>query len=582
MTRLAIHHSFPGQGESESAERIAIAARRIGLNAKIVVDRCEIPPFDPDLVLCLSHHEGKTTRYPTYGVMLVPTAWYQTTPEALERILSYDGYLTTSEQTAAWITGLTTACYGRPARIAAYINTMPATSFVPVTLDAPKLAYIGGNWDGWRHLELLKALEHRNCLRCYGPADRWRHMAPAAYGGPVPFDGHSALAVYRAAGAGLGIDRADFIDEALPSVRIFEITAAAAAAIMGDTPFVRRAFGETVWYFDPTAPARVMAWQIQRHLAGIAAHPEAARERVLAAHTLFNRTFALERLLPNVLALHRQVQAEAPRPTPTVETLAFCRNWWAANGGRHTPLVLFQDLTPPAPADRIETEPLPPGLSGRLEVHVQTPPGQTPRGRVTLAGRAGAAGTPRAFDLGPDAMTLIGDVWRRIIPLDALPEAARGLVIEITPASGGDLALLGLGLRLTVPDTRESLARIAAEGAVWIYGTGEGGRRVAETLLRVTDPRAPSPLAGFIDDFRIAALLGHEVRPLALTAPLMHPGDAVVIASQHWASLWPRLAGLPPRRLYTAHPGYGTEATRLPPWPVTRPVVDKLRSVHAP
>ena len=596
MTRLVLHHSFPGQGESESAERIAIAARRLGLKVKIVVDSVEIPAFDPDLVLCLSHHEGKTSQYPTYGVMLVPTAWYQASPASLERILSYDGYLTLSDTTEDWISKLTIAFNGKPARIAAYINTLPATPFVPVTLRTPKLAYIGGNWDGWRHWELLNGLTRRDCLRCYGPVERWRHMEPAAYGGPIPFDGHSALEVYRAAGAGLAIDRADFVEEALPSVRIFEITAAAAAAIVGETSFVRHAFGDTVWSFDSSAPADVIIWQIQRHLAWIAAHPEAARERVQAAHERFNQNFALERLLPNLLALHHRVMA-TPRPQASAQDrLAFCHRWWGAHtrGAAQTPkpLVFFQDLIPssldvdssrlPSTARYAQIGPWPAELVGHLELHghVASPqkaldPSLSVWGQITLsidAGSTAPSHPPLILDMRPDPSASIGDTWKQTLPLAdlllAVPSAATfGLTLAIDPAPGVAFEIVGLGMRLMIPGQTLPLAETAALGAVWIYGAGEGGRRVAEALFCALPQSRSSVLAGFIDDFQTTTLLDHPVFPLAQAAPLMGSNDAVVIASRHWASLWPRLATLPPRRLYTAHPGYGSEVIRLPLWP---------------
>ena len=598
LTKLVLHHSFPGQGESESAERIAIAARRLGLTVNIVVDPVEIPAFDPDLVLCLSHHEGKTSRYPTYGVMLVPTAWYQASPASLERILSYDGYLTISDTTADWISALTSAFDGKPACIAAYINTLPATPFVPVDISAPKLAYIGGNWDGWRHWELFSSLARRDSLRCYGPVERWRHMEPTAYGGPIPFDGHSALEVYRAAGAGLGIDRADFVEEALPSVRVFEITAAAAAAIVGETPFVRHAFGDTVWSFDSSAPTDVILWQIQRHLAWIAAHPEAAQERMRAAHERFNQNFALERLLPNLLALHHRVMAN-PRPLALAEDrLAFCHRWWSAQAGRAAqapePLVFFQDLRPASPND--DTPPVlgqghgyahrigpwPAALAGHLELHGHI---ANPRkvldsalsvlGQITLnidVGNDAPPHPPLVLELRPDPSASIGDIWRQTLSLEALllavPSAAAfGLTLAMAPTPGLEIEIVGLGMRLMIPSQALPLAETAALGAVWIYGAGEGGRRVAEALFRALPRSNPPVLAGFIDDFQTTTLLDRPVCPLAQAAPLMRPDDAVVIASRHWASLWPRLANLPPGRIYTAHPGYGSEVIRLPLWP---------------
>ncbi|MBX9635693.1 MAG: hypothetical protein K2X44_11990, partial [Magnetospirillum sp.] len=100
------------------------------------------------------------------------------------------------------------------------------------------------------------------------------------------------------------------------------------------------------------------------------------------------------------------------------------------------------------------------------------------------------------------------------------------------------------------------------KGRIWIYGTGEGGQRVAAELERRSQVKA----AGFIDDFRCGHLGGIPISSRDAAGAQMTPEDKVILATQHWAQIWPRLASLPAQRLYTAHPHYGAEMVALPQW----------------
>lgn len=321
--RFAVLHPYRGMAENETAQRILLAAANLGLEAKEFTESDSILDYRPDFVLSLSHQDAKLTPFPTYGVLTAPHRYYQT-PRFLRNVLSYDAYLTVSDAVRGWLEDLTFGTRKQAAPIGFYANTVPATTFAASWTAVPRLAYFGTNWDGNRHGALFERLSRRPYARFFGPAESWKSIDPTAYGGSVPFDGMSVLDTYRAAGAGLCLDLPDFAADGLPTNRIFEIAAAGVPAICGDNPFVRRWFGDDVLYVDQTAPPDVLLWQIDRHMAWIAAHPGDAQAMARAAHERFTAHLSLERLLPNILALHEDVLAgkgytatsgEAPLPS---------------------------------------------------------------------------------------------------------------------------------------------------------------------------------------------------------------------------------------------------------------------------
>jgi hypothetical protein len=555
MTRFVILHSFAGRAEDDGARRLVHAAAAMGIEAYAMHDPSGIDQFDPDFVLCLSHHEGRTTERPTYGVIMAPLAWYAHDPAAIDRILSYDGHLTLSETLAAWLEA-TLAAAGRRPLIGHYTNTVQATDWTPPRLAAPRLAYVGTNWDGWRHWDPFDRLARRGLLRVHGPVEAWRHLDPAAYGGPVPFDGHSILGVYRDAGVGLALDRADFAADDLPSLRIFEIVASGAVAIAGDIPFVRRHFADSVLYVDGTATAGVLVDQIADHMAWIAANPVTATDMSRAAHAVFVADLAAERLLPNVLDLHARATAAGPHrrtvlrsppPRPHARRLETIEALAEGAG----PMIL-----PPGGRTVLEAAVRPFGRNAVLEVHVAIdadPPAAIPA-IVTVAGTA-PAGTAPAWET-------VGNRRRLRLPVDPAVLATGRIAVMVTAGPAGPVRLAGVALRQTLHAPVEPVSALP-DGPVWIVGAAAGGRRAAEVLAE----RPGIRLAGFLDDFVAGPLLDRPVVPIAEAAARVDSEAVLVLATQHWPALWRHLGGLEVAAIWTAHPGNGREVMRLSPLP---------------
>ncbi|MGQ9871745.1 glycosyltransferase family protein [Leptodesmis sp.] len=303
--RIALHNPYFGKlvAETELARRISLAATNLGWEAKEVASSIEINQFAPDLVICLHFRVPKLTKYPTYGCFWDPPAFFESDPQFIKNILSYDGYLCGSNLLEQW---LKDTYYHLPKHIEIlpFYPSCNATSYVIADFEHPRLAYIGSNWDGARFQELFLALEQTGYLDTYGNPEGWAYLK-TAYRQAIPFDGVSLLNVLRQSGVGLCLHRDEHCQAQVPSMRIFEIVASGAIAICAEHPFIREYFGDRVLYLKPNQSIAATVQQISAHLQWIQAHPAAARDLSVAAHKYFSEHFTLEKLLANLLPHHQ-------------------------------------------------------------------------------------------------------------------------------------------------------------------------------------------------------------------------------------------------------------------------------------
>lgn len=305
--RIAIQNPFfnPWVAEAALCHRIQWAASQIGWQAIPAHTAADIEAIAPDFVLALHNNDPKLAGYPTYGCMWNPPSMFEATDPHVANILSYDAYLISSAPIEQWLHRLLCRT-PKPFLTAPFHTSCPQTVYQPPRLDPPRLFYCGSNWDGPRFKTLFELLDRQPYLDIYGHPEGWTYLNQS-FRGPFPYDWVSVPDLIRQSGVGLCLHRQQHHDAAVPSLRIFEITAAGAIAICGDHPFIREAFGDTVLYMDPLAAPQEQFQQIDAHMTWIAAHPDAAREMTRQAHQIFVQHFALEHLLQNLLPLHEAV-----------------------------------------------------------------------------------------------------------------------------------------------------------------------------------------------------------------------------------------------------------------------------------
>ncbi|MBF2025551.1 MAG: hypothetical protein IGS48_02125 [Oscillatoriales cyanobacterium C42_A2020_001] len=305
--RIAIQNTYYGKhfAEAELSRRLALAARNLGWEAVEVGTSEAINQCRPDFALNLHFRTPKLTCYPTYGCLWHPSVLIETDERFIRNVLSYDGYLSSSNHTNLW---LTDRLYNTPKHyfIAPFFTSSNQTVYQAPNLHSPQLAYIGTNWDGARFKPLFLELEKKGILAAYGASSSWAYLN-TAYKGSLPFDGLSVLTALNAAGVGLCLHREEHTQAGIPSMRIFEIVASGAIAICGEHSFIREQFADTVLYLNTNLSLIDQVAQIMEHLNWIANQPKVALEMSRAAHQIFSKKFTLENLLHNLQNEHQKL-----------------------------------------------------------------------------------------------------------------------------------------------------------------------------------------------------------------------------------------------------------------------------------
>jgi uncharacterized coiled-coil protein SlyX len=308
--RIAIHNYYPEQevAETEFSKRIHHAASNLGWEVAEVGSSTEIRRFDPDFVLALHFRTPKLTKYPTYGSMVSPPAYFTHDDQFVKNILSYDGHLSSSDHISSWLRDILYSTRKKHF-IAPWYTSCQNVLYRPPQIARPHLLYTGTNWDGPRHRELFEQLDAELYLDVYGPTNAWSYLK-SSYRGSLPFDGISMLDALHSAGVGLCLHRKEHCDAATPSSRIFEIAASGAIAICQDHPFIRENFGDSVLYLDPASETPAVIKQISEYMQWIAENQEEAFNLSKRAYDIFSKKYTLEKLLSDLIPHHEKLLAQ--------------------------------------------------------------------------------------------------------------------------------------------------------------------------------------------------------------------------------------------------------------------------------
>lgn len=308
--KVAVYNPLFGQNfaESELARRICLAATNIGWEAREVSSSAQVKFFAPDFVLMLYRNTPKLAGFPTYGCMWDPPSVYEQYFSQIKNVLSYDGYLSSSEKKTLWIRDV---LYGTHKKtfIAPFYTSSNETPYCPPNVESPRLVYTGSNWDGPRFKELFEKLDSQEYLEIYGRAEGWKHIQNS-YKGALPFDGETVLKTLSKAGVGLCLHRKEHLEADIPSMRIFEIVASGAVAICEEHPFIRKAFGDSVLYVAPHLSVTEQVQQISNYMEWIRNNPQDALELSRKAHSIFTEKYSLEKLLLGIAPYHERLLAE--------------------------------------------------------------------------------------------------------------------------------------------------------------------------------------------------------------------------------------------------------------------------------
>lgn len=294
--------------ETEFSKKICYAASNLGWEALEVGSSSGIRQFDPDFVIALHFQTPKLTKYPTYGSMVSPPAYFAHEDQFRKNILSYDAYLSSSDLITSWIRDILYFTH-KEHFIAPWYTSCHTVPYRRPPVTKPRLLYVGTNWDGPRHRELFEQLDAEPYVDIKGPSNAWRYLKHS-FRGSLPFDGVSVLDALHSAGVGLCLHRKEHCEGATPSSRIFEIAASGAIAICQEHPFIRKNFGDSVLYFDPSADTTAIVKRISEYMEWIAHNPEQAFDLSERAYAIYRQKYTLEMLLSELVPHHERLIAQ--------------------------------------------------------------------------------------------------------------------------------------------------------------------------------------------------------------------------------------------------------------------------------
>lgn len=311
--RIALLNPWVNAAENQAYSSLAEGARRIGLELVGCSNPDQVDHSGAEFVISVASSVPKVSDIPSYLTVHEPPSRFLNSKFYLHNFLSYDGYLTISDSLQTFVREMT-AGTGRFDEPGFYFNTPQKldarTDFHELVKDeALRIVYCGTNWDQ-RLPQLFKHLDNTGLLSIHGPAHSWESRGLQSYKGPLPFDGVSPQMAYSQAGLGLALLSAEHLRWDVISNRIFEISSVGAVSLCPDMPWVRKWFGDSVFYFDSGHSARGMTERILETYDFCRQNPEKAQQMGAQARAIFEENFSSERVLSNAVAYHERKQRE--------------------------------------------------------------------------------------------------------------------------------------------------------------------------------------------------------------------------------------------------------------------------------
>ena len=321
--RIGFLNPWRDKAENQAFVSLQEAAGRVGHELVHVTTSDEILAAAPDFVIAVASTQPKLTHIPTFAAVHEPRTRFWEKAEYFQNLLTYDGYMTIADTLYDFLTAFCAGA-GKAQHVGRYYNTPQRQQIVTdveglAARGALSLCYFGTNWDP-RSRPLFRALINKDYMRIYGPADSWEYLQGQKYFGSPAFDGNSVQREYAAHGVGLAVlSRGHALDDVI-SNRIFEITSVGAVAICPDIPWVRKNFGDTVYYFDPNGTVYEIFEAIDAAMQAIAADTAEAARKARAAREIFERDFAAEVMIANAVTYFEDWKARGGKSSPPADS----------------------------------------------------------------------------------------------------------------------------------------------------------------------------------------------------------------------------------------------------------------------
>ncbi len=181
-----------------------------------------------------------------------------------------------------------------------------------------KLFYVGINLEKklgkQRFGELFRLLDNKDKISFYGPNsvfgitgcwDSYKN-----YKGSIPFDGKTIINKINECGICLALNSPTHNDAGTVSNRIYEAAAAGAIIISDDNNYVRKYFGDSVFYVDISKNENELCSDILNILLWIDEHPNDAYTMALQAQKVFKQKLNLDNMVSQVVCQIKQNETQ--------------------------------------------------------------------------------------------------------------------------------------------------------------------------------------------------------------------------------------------------------------------------------
>ena len=314
-----------GCGESEARLRFTYCCEKLG-HTVVALDSCNYSFshglhaefLDLDFIVTPGVVEQKDTVYPD-----VFSCFFYWCPQAFfppAQAIDYISYMNKNDVVVGGYETLDAQISLRNSMFKGNMYFPCVTASVPLDwciapqqLAKRKIFYVGMNverrYNRMRHYGLIKFLDANNLADIYGPkrafgAENWKGFE--TYRGEITFDGKSILNSINAAGICLALHSEVHSKHGYVSNRIYEGAAAGAVIIADDNPYIKKYFGDSVYYIDIYEDDRRQQEKILSIITEINKNPAHAYEKACAAQAIFQSKLALDSQVKELLYFIKQ------------------------------------------------------------------------------------------------------------------------------------------------------------------------------------------------------------------------------------------------------------------------------------
>lgn len=301
-------------GEREVGWRIKIAAENLGWEAFLDEKggRKLKKQKNLDWVICLLVKNPYTPKdCPTYQTIFHPFNFLSTKGKLRSFYEKYSGYLLTINPTKKFAHNFQSK--NKPLFSSIFYPTLQYVEYKEVPLnDLMTMVPVWSNRvEDEKFKKFYKSLSQSGFAKFYGiRVQANREIIDQGYMGTIPFDGTSVIDILQKHGIVLILHSDKHNQAQIPSSRIFEAAAASTVIISDENEFVKKHFGDTVFYIDTSLSADELYRQIENHMATIRQNPKAALAMAKKAHQIFVDNFLMSDQLLKIHAMNSEVKKQ--------------------------------------------------------------------------------------------------------------------------------------------------------------------------------------------------------------------------------------------------------------------------------